>query len=84
MREGEREEETKHGAHIVLIVGKRDVNQSKDGICDIRSKGVIGIIGHMANIWDRPEFVTERYLSIGLLKAFKLKTVYLNEKLILT
>ena len=50
MREGEREEETKHGAHIVLIVGKRDVNQSKDGIWDIRSKGVIGIIGHMANI----------------------------------
>ena len=83
MREA-KTEETEHGAHIVLIVGKRDVNQNKDGIWDIRSKEVIVIIGHMANIRDRFEFVTERYLSIGLLKAFKLKTAYLNEKLILT
>ena len=77
-------EETGLGADIGLIVGKRDVNWNKDGIWDIRSKEVIGIIGHMANIRDRFEFVTGRYFSKGLLKAFKLKTVYLNEKLILT
>ena len=49
-------EETGLGADIVLRVGKRDVNWNKDRIWDIRSKEVIGIIGHMANIRDRFEF----------------------------